>query len=126
MECTTGQRVRVEFEGTVTRTDAMGFKDYSVLITRDDGYVNAVRREDVTKIIIDPDPAGWPPRPGDIWDAKGHEYYAREDRAITGMKRIFVAHVDDNATLLDYPPGKLEDFRKMNPRLVRRREGERS
>lgn len=120
-----GQRVRIELEGVIPE---MGGGCDASFITRrhpeyetfNSGrlYVKSLTNFKVTVL----DSADWPPRVGDIWEAEGREWAARD---------IY----DDNPnqvvlTVLDYPglqappivhQHSLDDFKALNPALVRRR-----
>lgn len=115
-EFKTGQRVHVEFDGTVP--PYMGGTEARVLINGSyQHWLNPVNLK-VTAL----DPANWPPQAGDIWstidgeNGSETEWFARRARRAKGS--------DDCLILVsEYGPANVaEDVLKLNPTLVRRRD----
>ena len=65
-----GQRVHVEFDGTVEATSLGTF-----YVRRDDGVLNTI--DPATCTVTAADPEGWPPQPGDVWERDGVRWFAR-------------------------------------------------
>lgn len=106
-----GQRIHVEFDGTVT-----GQSGSIVYVTHDTekmgGYEFEVHSDSVTLL----DPAGWPPQVGDIWEAEGREYYVRKNEYSHLEEKRQIVMVPDAGSWVD-----LDDLKGLNPVLVRRR-----
>ena len=110
-----GQRVKVEFEGTIQELES---KDSCLRVVTDRGYNHYVyvaeRNGDQTdtgaKVTL-ADPKDWPPRVGDIWEAEGEEWFAREGNII----EIYLVSTRPNRS------NDVDDFKALNPVLVRRR-----
>jgi hypothetical protein len=100
-----GQRVKVELEGTIQSLDEAGMY---VAADEDKTYAHFVWVDHAT--IIPLDPPDWPPQPGDIWEADGEEWFARQN-----INTAVMAPAAGQARPLDW-------FKDRNPVLVRRRE----
>src|SRR5262249_9488841 len=80
-------------------------------------YIYPRSSADTTKITVQ----NWPPQVGDIWEARGQEYYIREYTLGGGgvvIEPFTVPHCADSAGWED---ARLDDFKALNPVLVRRR-----
>jgi hypothetical protein len=114
-----GDRVHVEFDGTV---DYAG--DQAILVHPDEApIVHSVDNRLITLL----DPAGWPPRVGDIWQAEGGEFYTRACRLESKRREVVIESMDGEP--VNFWEGSedrsgLEDFKALRPVLVRRREHE--
>jgi hypothetical protein len=123
MEPKTGDRVHIEFDGTVESgcvnvKDSDGIGAYGMVavhrITSDDGCIHFVYLGE-PGIWEAAEPDDWPPREGDIWKAGGHEYFARQHSSCKGQLTM----VGDHGTL--YYGNDVPRFKALNPNLVRRR-----
>lgn len=109
-----GQRVRVELVGTVEDTNN---HDGCLLIESTNGYNHYVYDRDSSVKITDADPENWPPQVGDIWQADGLEYVVRENRSTSAYTVIESLNAHPNR----YYSSRLDEFKALNPTLVRRR-----
>jgi hypothetical protein len=106
-----GQRVHVEFDGTISRQ----IHEYGIEVqTADDAYM-AINVAYITPL----EPADWPPQLGDIWEVDGEEYYARENRAQVRRGEIVIDRFGNPAD--SFVQGRFDDFKSLSPTLVRRR-----
>jgi hypothetical protein len=119
----TGDRVHIEFDGTL-KSDCIivndprpgGEGDVAVYQVNDDNencihyiYLDA-------GIYRKADPKDWPPETGDVWEAEGHEYFARPNTVCRGEFSLIGDHGDGF-----YGKAEVEKFKALSPRLVRRR-----
>jgi hypothetical protein len=109
-----GQRVKVEFEGTV----ACVFQDGIHLGVYQDGAISMGSGISVlipaTSITL-LDPPDWPPQEGDIWEAEGREYFVRANADYDCKDRTVQVREDGRLVY------RLDDFKALNPTPVRRR-----
>lgn len=113
MEFKTGQRVKVEYEGTV---QGAGTTRISVL---PDG--GGYRMIDLTKNKVTLlDPPDWPPEAGDIWETSDG-CRAEEWFAVTGLISGGIFMQPDNGEDGWSLKSNAERFKALNPVLVRRR-----
>ena len=108
-----GQRVKVEYEGTVRRAG-----DNSLTILSDDGKYRLVNANKARVTIMDP--PNWPPRVGDIWEAEGREYFTR-GHSLRDDIIIEPFDMGNPGPKWQYADEFLDDFKALNPTLVRRR-----
>jgi hypothetical protein len=111
-----GARVRVEFDGEIANYTSLGTKGHNVAVRRDNGFVHSVRPEDVAGIL---EPSNWPPQVGDIWNADGKEFYVRADTIVPDS--LVAASFDGLAAYWLDTAEDVDDFKALNPTLVRRR-----
>jgi hypothetical protein len=124
-----GQRVRVEFDGTVTRIED------GWLVVEQDEYPCFEHQlwlpvsGDQQPVYTQLDPAFWPPQIGDIWEAGGFEYMIRDARSASVTTRRTVGY-DKGYPLvspLDHAAptmrGRFDDLLAASPKLIRRRGG---
>ncbi len=124
-EFSKGQRVRIEIEGTVSLT-----VDNTWLQVHPDGYGPgtdlSLSLKGIKVTLLDP--PNWPPQVGDIWEKGGMEYHAEEWRraSLTDVGLVLqpYSHRDDNYAYSDQKSymRNLDDFKALNPVLVRRRD----
>jgi hypothetical protein len=110
-----GQRVKVEYEGTV----AFAFSDGRHIGIYQDGAVGTGSGTQVlvkTAIVTLLDPPDWPPRVGDIWEAQGQEYYVRRKFA-----RMDGYAIESFTSAERWIGETLDEFRAISPKLLRRR-----
>jgi hypothetical protein len=107
-----GQRVKVEFGGTLKYLD-----DETMEIRTDDDYFYYIAPGREPGITITPlDPENWPPQVGDIWEADGGEFLAR--KSVAGRDAIVCIPVDE---MPRHYAMDTEPLKALNPVLVRRR-----
>lgn len=114
-----GQRVRVEFDCNYAYDD-----DGWVVVRTPDGYLQKIWPASFADYATPVAPAKWPPRIGDIWEANGAEYYARENTCSVGtvvLDRFDRDEDDDSEVFYEVNRGELDAFKALNPRLIRRR-----
>lgn len=124
MRFTHGQRVRVEYTGTVERLNS--FNGELVYVVPDGHDVTAFAHVSGVSAV---NPAHWPPKVGDIWEAGGYEYMIRDARSASSTTRRSVGY--DKGYLLVSPldelapslRGRLDELLAANPKLLRRRGG---
>lgn len=113
-----GQRVKVEYEGTVAPCG--GGMD-AVIKSKDAPYDDRLYLLDLAGIKVTLlDPPDWPPRVGDIWEAEGREYYVCGS-SVKGGVIIEPFNVTNPGSKWQYADELLDDFKALNPTLVRRR-----
>lgn len=102
-----GQRVKVEYEGTVV---VVHHEPKLAYVIQRGGRNAWMYPEHSTITLLDP--ADWPPQVGDIWEANGQEWFAcrRHDDGALLIKP------DDGGGMWD-----TKTFKSLNPVLVRRR-----
>jgi hypothetical protein len=100
---TKGQRVKVEYEGTVSDSNGRW-----VFVVPDGGNPGHLACSTPESAITALGPSGWPPQTGDIWKTTEGEWFARESEYMVPA----APHV----------PHSFGEFRDLNPTLVRRRD----
>lgn len=120
-----GSKVHVEFDGTVInrKDDFLGVEDSEGIIHFVWCSNEGERIKQVYTVTGNPDPEGWPVQIGDIWVVPNEnplacnpEYVALNDDCDAG---VVVTNVECSD---DYYAGDLDQFfKKLNPKLVRRR-----
>ena len=109
----TGQRVKVEFEGTIGPASASGEAGVYILAERDGTYAHWIWADYAEITVLDP--PGWPPQAGDIWaterDGQVREWFARNSNSGG------IAMWPDAGTW-----ASADDLKALNPVLARRRE----
>ncbi len=108
-----GQRVHVEFDGEVYTTPTPN----GVYVKSGTGMIRHVHADDCTLL----DPQDWPPQPGDIWELDGEEYFARISQSFPG-KTICVG--SERGRSYVFPGASGDEFKSLNPKLIRRREAQ--
>lgn len=106
-EFTKGQRVHVEFDGTVENYPP----GTSVYVRRDDGVLNLISSDCITLT----DPPGWPVQAGDIWRRGDSEWFVT--RGESGLRLAS----DDRALRWAMHPEELLEGPSA-PVLIRRRD----
>jgi hypothetical protein len=115
-----GQRVHVAFDGTIDslREGWLIVEDHSF------GMYHQIWAYGAENLVTPLNPEQWPPRVGDIWEAGGVEFYVRSDS--DGRDMFVIESFDVNPEVdIDcyaYYGRDLDEFKALNPRLVRRRE----
>jgi hypothetical protein len=123
---TKGQRVRVEIEGTVASYHEGGGRHEGMYVTTGNGeqchYVRlgvaGSPKGTVSVTLLDP--PDWPPQVGDIWESEGREYCVRGSNIREGVI-IEPFNVANPGPRWQYANELLDDFKGLNPVLVRRR-----
>jgi len=101
-----GQRVHVEYVGVIQDTHPE-----LLWVHPDDPDVGAFSVP--VKAVTLADPKDWPPQVGDIWEGRGMEWFARKGELSDNMI-LAPERGDDDWTQ--------QEFKALNPILVRRRE----
>ena len=109
-----GDKVNVAFAGKISYVNRDG--SFEIEIDSDSNYnADYIPAEYVSLA----DPADWPPRAGDIWEAVGNEYAVR---ANTHKDEVVMTSLGDFfAGQFEYYQDHLDRFKGLNPRLIRRR-----
>lgn len=108
-----GQRVKVELEGEIRNPDS--YNGCAWIVAGDGEYSHYVYLDSSTagvKVTL-ADPEDWPPQVGDIWEADGKEWFVRKNTD-SRVRVVFVSEDNDMRV-------ELENFKALNPVLVRRR-----
>lgn len=114
-----GDRVHVEFDGTVDESIIYGW----TVIQDESGLSHQLWTTGIDRLARLSDPENWPPRIGDVWEAKGTEYFARS-HSIHATRPVMhpVAGGDcyyDATTV--YRTRTMDAFKALGPKLLRRR-----
>lgn len=124
MEFVKGQRVHVEFDGVVCEPDGGTDPENWIGVRNNDGmglgYIHHFWRSSEDGEITPLVPVSWPPRVGDIWEADGNEYFVRPHSSLRRDDTV-VESLSRSPQRFYYTSG-LDDFKALNPRLIRRRE----
>jgi hypothetical protein len=110
-----GQRVHVEFDGVISQV----IGETAWVLPGGNSPGLRARGIQVSAITL-ADPADWPPQVGDIWEADGREYYVRGRAVCTGLI-IEPFNTDDPGPKWQYTDELLDEYKALNPVLVRRR-----
>jgi hypothetical protein len=123
MELNAGDRVKIT--GTIVSTDEALFG--SITFRPDGGRPSVIYRPFDLGAVEKLNPVDWPPQVGDIWEADGLEYCAwsctlNKYGTMEPYQSIALTPFDgtDLPSYVDYRG--MEDFRHLNPKLIRRRE----
>jgi hypothetical protein len=113
-----GQRIHVEYNGTLA---AQGDGMKATIKVDNPPYGDRLYLVNLTEVkITQADPKDWPPQVGDIWEADGREWYARE-HSLDDLGIVVESFDHPNGKPSHYQRGTLADFKALNPVLVRRR-----
>jgi hypothetical protein len=107
----TGDKVHVEFDGTVHYVNYVNV----VTVKGPLGGLLAVPKTCVTVL----EPADWPPQIGDIWAVGEIEYCARENYVL--KDQMVVEPIDAYEREESFYEATMCNFKALKPRLVRRR-----
>ena len=107
MDVKVGSKVHVEFDGTVNYDNEDG--SFDVEIAGTDKTIEYIP----SRFLETND---WPPQVGDIWEVNGDEYFVRKARR--GYDGVYIASCN---TSTDYLNEMIDQFKALNPSLVRRR-----
>lgn len=109
-----GDRVKVEFNGTVWQT-IIESDGNGIIVVKDDVLKNY--HQIAIENVKSAEPENWPPQVGDIWETEDGKEFAVYD---VGKGKVIFAF---NAPSLAYDDTEINEFKAKNPKLIRRRDG---